>query len=171
MFKINQFREYIVQEPLKKIGLYSPEAEELLIATAAQESLGGTFLNGVSGLGIYGMSEERYQRNWDFHLVEKRTNMSDLEQNKTKTVEETLNTLGFQILKTSKYSIIPSADVLTANLVYATLNARVFYEFFVKNLPPKFDIINMWGCYEGIWGRTIELDEFTENYTKFVCNE
>jgi len=54
---VKQFRQYVIQDTLKPIGLWSPEAEELLIGTAAHESQLGNFIAQVNGpaLGVFQM--------------------------------------------------------------------------------------------------------------------
>lgn len=52
-----QFREHVIRATLQPMGLWSPEAEELLIGTAAHESQLGTFVAQVGGpaLGVFQM--------------------------------------------------------------------------------------------------------------------
>jgi len=52
-----QFREHVIRATLQPMGLWSPEAEELLIGTAAHESQLGTFITQVGGpaLGVFQM--------------------------------------------------------------------------------------------------------------------
>ena len=54
---VEQFRKYVIQDTLKPVGLWSPEAEELLIGTAAHESQLGNFIAQVNGpaLGVFQM--------------------------------------------------------------------------------------------------------------------
>jgi len=44
MLNIAQFREFIIQPSLHDLILNSPDAEELLVFTCANESLGGTYI-------------------------------------------------------------------------------------------------------------------------------
>lgn len=57
MFDCGQFRSYIVRPTLKEMGLWSKEAEDLLVGTAAVESKLGTYLKQINGpaLGVYQM--------------------------------------------------------------------------------------------------------------------
>lgn len=47
-----QFRLYIVRAPLKAVNLWSPEAEELLMMTAATESFLGRYIRQVGGIAL-----------------------------------------------------------------------------------------------------------------------
>jgi len=68
MIAIKHFRECIIRPALDQLKLYSVAAEELLVITAAQESLGGTYLmqSDVRGypkgpaMGIYQMEPATY---------------------------------------------------------------------------------------------------------------
>jgi hypothetical protein len=45
----NQLRHYVVRPTLRRLGLWSKSAENLLMGTAAQESHLGTYLHQVGG--------------------------------------------------------------------------------------------------------------------------
>ena len=64
-------RLYIIRPTLQKINLWSEAAENLLLGTAAQESLLGTYLkqngNGPA-LGIYQMEPNTHKDIWIHYL-------------------------------------------------------------------------------------------------------
>ena len=65
-----QLREYIIRPTLNRIGLYSEAAEELLMLTAATESLCGKFVHQVGGpaLGIFQMEPRTHDDIWENFL-------------------------------------------------------------------------------------------------------
>lgn len=62
MIDVDQLRELIVRPALKDIGLWSQAAEDLVIGTAAQESILGTYIKQIRGpaLGIYQCEPETH---------------------------------------------------------------------------------------------------------------
>jgi hypothetical protein len=63
-------RKYVIRPILKSLNLWSDNAEELLVATAAHESKGGYYLAQEKGpaLGIYQMEPATYNDLWNNYL-------------------------------------------------------------------------------------------------------
>ena len=141
MIDQNQFRKYLIQAPLNEVGIYSRDAEELLIATAAQESVLGTYLHQESGpaCGIYQMEPNTHDSLWNHFLIT------------THNTGQEITTLGYHILKTCNYTLRPDASFMTHNLWYASLMARVFYMDIEDPLPHHDDYESIWTYYKTYW--------------------
>lgn len=68
----NDLREWIIKPYLQGLGEYSEVAENLLLGTAAQESLLGLhcFCPHTKGLGLYRMTAEKHRELWDSYLIQ-----------------------------------------------------------------------------------------------------
>ena len=108
--EVVHLREYVVRPALKRVGLWSPEAEDLLILTAAVESGMGYSLVQHRGpaLGIFQMEPRTHGDIWENYLEYKRPLMQ-------KVVEFTL----------PEHCCVE--DQLTGNLFYAAVMARIHY--------------------------------------------
>ena len=72
MINAGQFRQYVIREPLEAVNLWSPEAEKLLLGTAAQESRLGAYLRQVGkgpALGVFQMEPATHNDIWDNFLA------------------------------------------------------------------------------------------------------
>ena len=70
MIDKDQLRQ-VIRDSLEPLDLWSPEAAELLMGTAAQESRLGTYVTQLGGgpaLGIFQMEPETYHDIWDNYL-------------------------------------------------------------------------------------------------------
>lgn len=67
----SDMREWIVKPCLEALDDYSPWAEQLLLATAAQESQLGSrcYSAADKGLGLYRITSEKHRELWDHYLV------------------------------------------------------------------------------------------------------
>lgn len=113
-----QLREWVVRPVLRRLGLYSEAAEELLMLTAATESLCGKYLHQVGGpaLGIYQMEPATCRDIYDNYLKYREGLAAEVE----------------------KYGS-SSAD-LAGNLYYATAMARIHYLRVPEALPSAMDV-------------------------------
>lgn len=149
MIDIQQLRKYVIQPPLKAIGLYSEGAEELLVATASIESRLGTFVRQENGpaVGLYQMEPNTYE---------------DLIKNGIPNKEHLLMMIGF--------SFIPDALEMVTNMKLSTIMARLHYHRFPEEIPDKGDIEGIWNLYKKRWntalGATTEK-EFLIAYNNF----
>lgn len=66
-----ELRQWVIKPTLKRLGVYSKAAENLLLATAAQESGLGSHLKpaGQRALGIYQIHSLTHRHIWDDHLA------------------------------------------------------------------------------------------------------
>ena len=154
MISLIQLRHDIIQPALNDLGIYSENAEELLVATCCQESLLGSYVRQVHGpaYGIYMCEKDTYLDIWNNYI-----------SNNTVLKEK--------ILKSNNYSAPPSFDHLIFNLKYATQIARIFYSRIKVPLPAKNDLEGIWNYYKvhynTVGGKATE-SEFMNNYLKFV---
>jgi len=116
-------RTYVIRPALEAIGLQSEAAEELLLGTALQESLGGVFLhqgNNGPAVGIFQMEPRTHDDLW-------------------------ANYLAYRPLLLAKMQslLMPGMtkqDQLAGNLFYAAAMARVLYLRAPDPLPQAGDI-------------------------------
>ena len=154
MFDNMQFRLILLRPSLVAINLYSEDAEELLIATMANETLGGTFLSQVNGpaLGVYQMEPQTYDDLWRHFIA----NDVPLMKN---------------ILNACQYIQIPPSQHLLWNLRLATIMARVYYLRARTPLPSKDDLDAIWKYYKDYWntskGSAVQ-DVFIKSYNRFI---
>lgn len=113
-----QLREYIVRPVLRRLGKYSEGAEELLMLTAATESLCGEYLHQVGGpaLGLFQMEPATHDDIWENYLKYKPELAAIVKQFGHHTRE------------------------LPGNLYYATAMARIHYLRVPDALPSPMDV-------------------------------
>jgi hypothetical protein len=143
---LEQLRTNIIQASLKPLSLWSPEAEALLCATAAQESLGGKFVMQVGGgpaLGIYQMEPRTHDSIW-------RTKLS--RPDRLPLIRGMLDLFSF--------SRMPKAIDMVWHNGYATFMARFYYLIIPEELPPAHDLKAQWEYYKKYWNT--ELGKATE---------
>lgn len=154
MLSNDQFRTSIIRPVLAKLNLYSRDAEELLVATMAHESQGGTYLVQASGpaLGVYQMEPYTHDSIWNHNLS------SNPE-------------LARAILNGCRFLQKPEASELVWNLQYATMMARIYYRQVRDPLPAFDDIDGIWNYYKEYWNTTsgsAKKDDFLANYNRFI---
>lgn len=140
MVSAKQLRELVIQPALHSIGLWSQEAEDLLVMVAAHESNGGDFLaqEGGPALGIYQMEPATYNFLW-----------SKLRGNDDKYMA-----LGGKILFACHFMGKPDPSELVFNLKYATMMARVFFLINREAIPKDVEDLSRyakkyWNTSEG----------------------
>jgi hypothetical protein len=153
MIDHKQWRKYIIQPALQAINLYSLEAEELLIATMAHESLGFSFMDQVGGpaLGPYEMEPPTYKDLWTY--ISRNRDLAKL------------------VLRELGYGFPPPANYMAHNLWLATMMARIFYMRVNVPLPAANDIDAIWQYYKLHWNTekgSATKDAFIFNYRKFI---
>lgn len=154
MFNNEQFRAIIVRPVLNALQLLTPVAEELLVATMAHESKGGTFLveEGGPALGIYQMLPKEHDDLWLRFMP----NQSEITH---------------RLMQVCKMSTKPTSDMMTFNLFYATAMARIYYLDCKAALPVTADIDLIWPYYKQWWntsaGKATE-EEFKQDYFNFI---
>lgn len=113
-----QLREYVIRPVLHRLGLYSEAAEELLMLTAATESLCGKYLHQVGGpaLGIFQMEPATCRDIYDNYLAYRKPMADEIKQ----------------------WGSGP--EHLPGSLYYATAMARVHYLRVPEPLPSAMDV-------------------------------
>ena len=164
----NDLREIIIRPTLDVLGEWSQGAENLLLATAAQESQLGFRLHSESdnGHGLYRISARTHTQIWDTFLI----NDPDL--------ASTLRGLASQqqFLKNPHHELI-------VNLSYSTGVAWMIYKshgLILPNKPSIYELAQAWvSCYctrdnqnDQLTHKNIaEIDTFVENYHALVLSE
>lgn len=144
-----QLREYIIRPTLKELGLYSEAAEELLMLTAATESLCGEYLHQVGGpaLGIFQMEPATHDDIWANWLKYKPTLAGKL----------------------ARYG--HEARALPGNLYYATAMARIHYRRRPEALPSAMDergLAQYWKDHYNTHLGAGTADKAIQNYRKYA---
>lgn len=113
-----QLREYVIRPVLHRLGLYSEAAEELLMLTAATESLCGEYLHQVGGpaLGIFQMEPRTHDDLWSNYLGYRASLADEIRQYGS------------------------TASQLPGNLYYACAMARIHYLRVPERLPSAMDV-------------------------------
>ena len=151
MLNQNDLRQFVIQPACKAINKYCLDAEELLVAVFAHESLGGTFLAQEKGpaRGGYQHEPSTYADDWNHMNL----------------------TVKNEILTACHYVSDPGFDAITANLFYATIMARVHFSRFAEPLPASNNIVAIYNYYKKYWnsseGAATE-QEFITHYTNYT---
>jgi hypothetical protein len=140
-----QLREYVIRPTLKYIGMYSESAEELLVLTAAHESLGGKYLHQVGGgpaIGIFQMEPVTHDDcwlNWLHYQAEAAHKIGKLSAPKYTGIHPATG------------RIMPEAEQMAGNLYYATAMARVKYRRDKHALPDADDVDGLAGYWKRVY--------------------
>ncbi len=146
-------REVVIRPALKKLGLWSEAAENLLLGTAAQESQMGRYLRQIQGpaLSIFQVEPATHQDIYDNYLIYHGHLLGVV--------------VGLTVPK------IPRVEQLAWNLMYAAAIARVHYRRVKEPLPDANDVSAL-GCYWKNHYNTLKgkgtVEEFVKNYTAMV---
>jgi hypothetical protein len=147
----------LIQQTLSPIGLYSLDAEELLMATCANESNFGEYRTqggGGPARGIFQMEGEDFNDIWTNYL-------------------QYHGTLAFQV-KNYNGGKQGTADDMISNDQYAICMARIHYSRKPGNLPPANDIEQIWAYYKHYYNTpqgAATHDAFVSKYKKFVLEQ
>lgn len=153
MLNINQFRELIIKSSLKDLLMYSEDAEELLVFTCANESLGGTYIHQINGpaLGIYQMEPHTHNDIWANYINPN-------------------GALVMRLFLNFHISQIPDPSLLIYDLRYATAMTRLFYARIHEPLPPASNLNAIWEYYKKYYNTSkgaASKDEAMKNYNDF----
>ncbi len=139
--KPDQLRFYIVRPALALLGpaLSTRFAEDLMIATCAQESRLGEYVHQVNGpaLGIYQIEPASLHDLW-FWVQHRRPRWDG----------------AFAAVGVSPAATSVNEDVLY-NLRLATLVARLFYYRVPAPLPTESTLENLWGYYKPFYNTSL----------------
>lgn len=120
----------LIRSTLTPLGLYSADAEELLMATCAQESHLGVYRHQIRGpaVGIFQMEPEDHDDIWTNFLAYHFD-------------------LGDAVRKLSG-QLSPTVDDLQNNDPYAIAMCRIHYERAPGSLPSASDLGALWNYYK-----------------------
>jgi hypothetical protein len=152
MYDPDQLRLLIIRPTLLSLGLHSPEAEELMMGTCAQESKGGTYLKQVQGiaLGAWQMEPTTHDDIWARYLPHQ-------------TIKCSLMVNHCQI-RTK-----PDANIMIYHLTYACSMARLAYARHNEVIPKTIEEqATYWKRFYNTGKGAGEVDEYVKNYQLFV---
>ena len=164
MIASKHLRECIIRPALDDLKLYSLAREELLVITAAQESLGGHYLmqNDAKGypkgpaLGIYQEEPNTYLDCFNNFLR--------------------FQPVHYERLTNSPFSLttlyIPPARRLVYDMDYATKAAVLQYYRFKEPLPDYADLRGLIAYYKKYWNTekgAATLAETRRNYDRYIA--
>ena len=148
-----QLREFIIKPTLHDLVLDSNDAEELLIFTCANESLGGTYIKQVKGpaLGIYQMEPTTYNDIWQNYIMKRPSLMMILATN-------------------FNAHLMPDEQRLMYDLRFATAMARIHYARVTEFLPSALCIDAIWSYYKKYYncGGAAQKSVAILNYQRFL---
>lgn len=153
---VKQLREYVIHPALEAINACSESAIQLLLGTAAQETLMGSYLHQINGpaLGIYQMEPATYYDIFD-KVINPNPNLL----------------LNINKLIGWGYEYEPPKSMLIQNLAFATVLTRCHYLRFKEPLPKVNDIEGMARYYKKYYntpkGKATE-SSFIDHYRRFV---
>lgn len=152
---VGDLRLLVIRPTLEKIGLWSQAAENLLLGTAAHESLMGHYLRQQKGpaLGIYQIEPQTHQDVWHHYLNYRKAMAGPIKQ------------------LVNSASDIPEDNELIINLAYATAIARIIYYRAPEKLPEADNVeglASFWKKhYNTVAGKGSE-NEFITHYQQYV---
>lgn len=154
-----ELRQWVIKPTLKRLGVYSKAAENLLLATAAQESGLGSHLKpaGQRALGIYQIHSLSHRHIWDDYLAQ-RSDMASLVRG---------------LASQHDFLSHPHAELAT-NLSYATAIAWFMYARHSDFSLPKTGNIE---ALATAWKRyyhpksKISIEDFSKNFERYVSQQ
>ena len=154
-----ELRLLVIKPTLKRLGVYSKTAENLLLATAAQESGLGSHLKpaGQRALGIYQIHSLAHRHIWDDHLA--------LHSDMASRVRG--------LASQQDFLSQPHAELAT-NLSYATAIAWFMYARHDAFVLPKNATV---GELAYLWKRfyhpkcKLNIEGFSDNVTLYVAEQ
>lgn len=154
-----ELRQWVIKPTLKRLGIYSKAAENLLLATAAQESGLGSHLKpaGQRALGIYQIHSLSHRHIWDDHLA-KHSEMASIVRG---------------LASQHDFLTHPHAELAT-NLSYATAIAWFMYARHANFTLPKTNDID---ALAETWKRfyhpknNCSTADFSENFERYIMIE
>jgi hypothetical protein len=155
----NQLRTLVIRPAISAIGLWSEDAEELLMLTAATESHLGQYIrqvgmNGSSGaFGIFQMEKATYDLLWKNMILPN-------------------TSLKAKIRLFTGYEGKPVVERLITDLSLAAIMTRLFYFDIKSPLPPGNDSYEM-AAYWKRWYNTEmgkgSMNKAMEDYKKYCA--
>ena len=158
-----ELRQWVIKPTLKRLGVYSKSAENLLLATAAQESGLGSHLKpaGQRALGIYQIHSLAHRHIWDDHLA----------------LHSEMASLVRGLASQHDFLAQPHAELAT-NLSYATAIAWFMYARHEDFCLPKNNTEdNNVDALASLWKRyyhpksKISIADFSDNFSRYVTEQ
>jgi len=154
---VKQLVKYVIRPSLRSVGLYSIEAEQLLLGTAAQETGMGHYIHQIVGpaLGIYQMEPNTYVGLWNGYVKSR----PELER-KIRLAVGLENSTG-----------LPPKELLITDLKFATIMSRVYYLRVDEALPGDGDIVAQamyWKKYYNTYLGKGTVKQYIKNYRRWV---
>lgn len=155
-FHPEQFRSLITRT-LKSIDKYSPDAVELLMLTAAHESLLGHYLyqyGGGPALGVFQCEPATHLDHWRYLNIKRNSDPAL-----------------YNIIIGALGTDAPDLLRLESDLVYQIVDCRLHYLMIPQPLPPLSDVIGMARYWDTHWNRNPEKGfptQAVENYFKYA---
>lgn len=152
MLAVDQLREFVIKPALLDITMYSPEAEELLVFTCANESDGCSFIKQVKGpaLGIYQMEPETYNDIWYNYIIHK-------------------GSIVMQLALNFSAHGMPDEQRLIYDLRFASAMCRLHYARVVDPLPNASDANAIWDYYKLHYNTVTGLANKRDAISKYEC--
>lgn len=151
-----QLRELVIRPTIQTMGMYSEQAENLLLGTACQESHCGEYIRQlgctgkVGAFGIYQMELATARDIYDNYLRYK----PEL----------------YAFVESLRGTSMDIADALTCNLAYATAMARLHYRRIAEQIP--YNVENQaqyWKQYYNTKLGKGTPEEYIKNWKKYAC--
>lgn len=152
---IKQLREEIIKPVLEMLGLYSKNAENLLLGTACQESHAGEYIRqlgckgDVGAFGIYQMELATHNDIWDNFLKYNKPIADKIKMLRIKELSDSEN--------------------LLFNLAYATAMCRVHYYRISEKIPDNiYGQAQYWKKYYNTELGKGTIEEYQQNWNRLV---
>lgn len=156
----SDLRELVIKPYLQGLGEYSEAAENLLLGTAAQESLLGShcYCAQTRGLGLYRITAEKHRELWDKYLVQ----FPDLASQQRGLASQQ------QFLKD------PHGELIH-NLIYTTGMAWMIYRRAAIDISKPIDLpalAQLWANhFDNGTGTSRNADDFMQTYRSLVMGD
>jgi len=156
----SDLRELIIKPYLQGLGEYSEVAENLLLGTAAQESLLGLhcYCAESKGLGLYCITAEKHRELWDTYLVQ----FPDLASQQRGLASQ------------QQFLINPHGELMS-NLIYTTGMAWMIYRRAAIDTNTPLDLsalAQLWANhFDNGTGSPRNTDAFMQTYRSLVMGD
>ncbi|QEY12879.1 hypothetical protein [Cellvibrio sp. KY-YJ-3] len=153
----SDLQQWIIKPCLEALGDYSPFAEQLLLATAAQESQLGLhcYSEQYQGLGLYRITRNKHRELWDLYLIQ----FPDLASRQRGLASQ------------QQFLLDPERELVT-NLSYSTGMAWMIYRrahIDCNNFPDLPTLAQLWAAhFDNGTGAVRNTDGFIQSYNKLI---
>lgn len=160
MINPGHFQDLVIDPSLEAIGLFSPEASELLLGTAIQESR-LTYLTQVDG------DADPYDDAMGFFQTERKT-IIDIWENYLAYRPD----LATRILTACHFVAPPEPEEVVTNLRYATIMARLVYRRSPMPLPAVGNTVGQAEAWKAVYntaGGHGTVEQYIENWNRIAA--